>query len=86
VQQEAYSSEEASSSGVEAWRGGKGHDGHTGMAYSRVGMQHQCQSFVQMDTEGLTGGRLGTPPSYFKEKGNHQRTNRVMVRALSHVL
>ena len=33
------------------WRGGKGHDGYTGMAYSRVGMRHQCRSFVQMDTE-----------------------------------
>ena len=31
--------------------GGKGHDSHTGMAYSRVGMRHQCRSFVQMDTE-----------------------------------
>ena len=26
-------------------------DGHTGMTYSRVGMRHQCLSFVQMDTE-----------------------------------
>ena len=36
--------------------------------------------------EGLTGKRLGTPPSYPKEKGNHQCTRRVMVRALSHAL
>ena len=32
-------------------RGVKGHDGHTGMIYSRGGMRHQCRSFVQMDTE-----------------------------------
>jgi hypothetical protein len=35
----------------QGWRGGKGHDGHTDMTYSRVGMRHQCRSFVQMDTE-----------------------------------
>jgi hypothetical protein len=35
----------------QGWRGGKGHDGHTSMIYSGVGMRHQCRSFVQMDTE-----------------------------------
>jgi hypothetical protein len=32
-------------------RGGKGHDGHTGMIYSRGGMRHQCRSLVPVDTE-----------------------------------
>ena len=35
----------------QGWRGGKGHDGHKGMTYSRVGMRHQCRAFVQMVTE-----------------------------------
>jgi hypothetical protein len=29
----------------------EGHDSHKGMTYSRVGMRHQCLSFVKMDTE-----------------------------------
>ncbi len=38
--------------GLERGRdGGKGHDGHTGMIYSRGGMQHQCRSLVLVDTE-----------------------------------
>ena len=40
--------------GLERGRDGgevKGHDGHTSMTYSRVGMRHQCRSFVQMYTE-----------------------------------
>jgi hypothetical protein len=33
------------------WRGGKGHDCHTGMIYSREGMRHQCWSLVIVSTE-----------------------------------
>jgi len=47
------------------------------MTYSIVGMRHQCRPFVHMGTE--RGRRLGTPPSYPKEKRNHQRTSRVCV-------
>ena len=32
-------------------RGGKGHDGHTGMIYNRGGMRHWCWSLVIVNTE-----------------------------------
>ena len=35
----------------QGWRGGKGHDGHTGMIYSRGGMRHRCWSLVIVNTE-----------------------------------
>ncbi len=35
----------------QGWRGGKDHDGHTGMIYSREGMRHQCWSLVIVSTE-----------------------------------
>ena len=35
----------------QGWRGGKDHDGRTGMIYSREGMRHQCWSLVIVSTE-----------------------------------
>ena len=35
----------------QGWRGGKDHDGHTGMIYRREGMRHQCWSLVIVSTE-----------------------------------
>ena len=43
----------------QVWRGGKGHDGHTGMIYSRGGMRHQCWSLVIIVVNTERGRQVG---------------------------